>query len=109
MVIRYDANCNHAPCLRRGHTAHWALVSGIIIVNDPKNNLLADPKNIYILCKHGKSKYLAIWALAQLDSSNKNLVELNPKKEGDGYIIPEGGIGGEKGLRDQFLIIRGIL
>lgn len=33
-------------------------------------------------------------------------MEFSPKKESDGlqYALPEDGIGGENGLRDQFLI-----
>ena len=26
---RYDADKNHGPCLRKGHKAHWTLVTGI--------------------------------------------------------------------------------
>lgn len=27
----YDADVNHAPCLKSGHRAHWALVLGYLI------------------------------------------------------------------------------
>lgn len=69
-----------------------------------------DPKNVYVLCKHGKSRYLAVWNLFDLAKSNNNLMEFSPKKGADGlvYILPEGGIGGENGLRDQFLIFENI-
>ncbi|CAK1549534.1 unnamed protein product [Leptosia nina] len=110
LLVAYDADCNHSPCLRHGHTAHWALVCGIIVIEEPKEDYSADPNNTYILCRHGKSKYLAVWPLAQLDSSNKNLSEFSPKKKEDGllYILPDGGMGGERGLRNQFLIVKGL-
>lgn len=96
--------------MRNGHTAHWALICGVIVVNDPGEDYDSDPKNVYVLCKHGKSKYLAVWNLHELAQSNSNLREFSPKKGADGlvYILPEGGIGGENGLRDQFLIFEGI-
>ncbi|CAF4797867.1 unnamed protein product [Pieris macdunnoughi] len=110
LLVAYDADCNHSPCLRNGHTAHWALVCGIIIIDDPNGYYLSDPNNIYIFCRHGKSKYLAMWRLADLDSSNKNLNEFNPKKKEDGllYILPEGGMGGKNGLKGQFVMFKGL-
>lgn len=30
ILAPYDADFNHAPCLKRGHKAHWALLVGII-------------------------------------------------------------------------------
>lgn len=105
LLVPYDADFNHSPCLRNGHTAHWALVCGVIIVKE-KDEPFDDPENVYVLCKHGKSSYLAIWKLSTLAESNNNLWEFSPKKGTDGliYILPVGGIGGEYGLRDQFLI-----
>lgn len=71
---------------------------------------MADPKNVYVLCRHGKSRFLAAWTLDELDKSNRNLWEFSPKKQEDGllYVLPEGGIGGENGLRGQFLIFNGL-
>jgi hypothetical protein len=30
VLIPYDADFNDAPCLKRGHKAHWALLVGLI-------------------------------------------------------------------------------
>lgn len=30
VLIPYDSDFNHAPCLKRGHKAHWALLVGLI-------------------------------------------------------------------------------
>ncbi|XP_026491013.2 actin maturation protease [Vanessa tameamea] len=110
LLVAYDADCNHSPCLRHGHTAHWALVCGIVIVKDPGNSYTADPSNVYVLCRHGKSRYLSAWTLDELDKSNNNLWEFSPKKQEDGisYVLPEGGIGGENGLRGKFLLFKGL-
>ncbi|KAL4710214.1 hypothetical protein ACJJTC_005387 [Scirpophaga incertulas] len=108
LLVPYDADFNHSPCLKKGHTAHWAIVCGILIVDDPSNSHESS-NNIYVLCKHGKSKYLAAWTLKDLSESNSNLWEFSPKKLAEGltYVIPEGDIGGENGLRNQFLILEG--
>lgn len=106
----YDADFNHSPCLRKGHTAHWALVCGVIVLEDPGDSYESKPDNVYVFSRHGKSRFLAAWDLEKLDKSNKNLWEFSPKKEADGllYIFPEGGMGGENGLRNQFLIFEGL-
>ncbi|XP_053613718.1 actin maturation protease [Plodia interpunctella] len=108
LLVPYDADFNHSPCLKKGHTAHWALVCGVIICEDPRDTY-EDPDNVYVLCKHGKSRYLAVWKLDDLDKSNKNLIEFSPKRGGEEwiYILPEGGVGGANGLKDQFLIYEG--
>ncbi|XP_014365045.2 UPF0692 protein CG33108 [Papilio machaon] len=108
LLVPYDADYNHSPCLRQGHTAHWALVCGIIIIKNPGDTYMSDPSNIYVLCRHGKSKLVAAWTLDDLYKSNMNLWEFCPKKANDGllYVQPEGGLGGENGLRDQFLLFK---
>ncbi|XP_034833815.1 actin maturation protease [Maniola hyperantus] len=110
LLVAYDADFNHSPCQRRGHTAHWALVCGIVVVSDPGGNYISNPNNVYVLCRHGKSRFLAAWTLDELDKSNKNLWEFSPKKQEDGllYVLPDGGLGGENGLRGQFLIFNGL-
>lgn len=30
ILVPYDSDFNHAPCLKRGHKAHWALLVGLI-------------------------------------------------------------------------------
>lgn len=66
---------------------------------------------MYVLCKHGKSRYLAAWKLEDLDRSNKNLVEFYAPKRAEEltYILPAGGIGGENGLKDQFVVVDGLM
>ncbi|GBP68231.1 UPF0692 protein CG33108 [Eumeta japonica] len=92
-----------------GHKAHWALVCGIIITKEPAITD-APTSNVYILCKHGKSRHLSVWRIDELAMSNENLWEFSPNREEDNvtYILPECGIGGENGLRSQFIVIEGL-
>ncbi|KAK6181704.1 hypothetical protein SNE40_009508 [Patella caerulea] len=34
LLVPYDADKNHGPCKKRGHKAHWALLSGFLIMMD---------------------------------------------------------------------------
>lgn len=34
VLVPYDADKNHSPCLARGHKAHWCLVVGVCLVLD---------------------------------------------------------------------------
>lgn len=85
-------------------------MSGVIIINDPGDDYTSKKRNVYVLCRHGKSRFLSSWLLEDLDKSNRNLLEFSPKKNDDGlfYVIPEDGIGGENGLRGQFLLFKGL-
>ncbi|KAL0269514.1 UNVERIFIED_CONTAM: hypothetical protein PYX00_007219 [Menopon gallinae] len=31
MLVPYDADRNHAPCCKKGHSAHWAVISGVVV------------------------------------------------------------------------------
>lgn len=102
ILIPYDSECNNMPCLRNGHRAHWALVCGIIIPSDG-----SEP---YVIYRQGKSRHLSVWLLKNLENSNKNLYEISPRhfEENLFYVIPDGGIGGAYGLRDQYVLIEGL-
>ena len=108
-LYSYDADCNHAPCLKNGHKAHWTLLVGVLLefennikfhselgfkwefisknlyrISDlPTNSNLfsqVSKENIYFIAKHGKSKRLAIWNFKSLELSNSNLKEVDPIK-----------------------------
>lgn len=34
-TCRYDADYNHGPTLRKGHSAHWAVIHGVVIPSVP--------------------------------------------------------------------------
>lgn len=101
LLVPYDADVNHAPAKLMGHKAHWALVVGYLVTQT---------EEFYVLARHGKSKYLAVWSLRDLSESNAGLVEFTkPKKyEKEEFLLPEGGIAGDDGLCQKCIIIKGI-
>ncbi|CAH2045969.1 unnamed protein product, partial [Iphiclides podalirius] len=111
LLVPYDADFNHSPCLRHGHTAHWALVCGVIIIEDPGESYISKPSNVYVLCRHGKSRFLAAWTLEELHKSNMNLWEFSPKKAEDGllYVVPEGGLRSKRSVPNGSEIMKGCL
>ncbi|KAJ9598928.1 hypothetical protein L9F63_026534 [Diploptera punctata] len=87
LLIPYDADANDAPCCRRGHKAHWAVVSGVIISATSQHTC-------HLLARQGKSRHLAVWSYEELQRSNENLMEMDPGRATDGrsYILPPGGV-----------------
>lgn len=101
LLVPYDADVVHTPATLKGHKAHWALIVGYLIT---------ESQEFYVLARHGKSKYLAVWPLKHLSDSNANLLEFaQPKKhENQVFLLPEGGIGGDNGLCQKCIIIKGV-
>ncbi|XP_059620686.1 actin maturation protease-like [Phlebotomus argentipes] len=98
LIVPYDSDVNHSPCLRRGHKAHWALITGYLIDDDGQ---------FYVIARQGKSRLLGIWPLSVLAESNANLTEFaQPKQHPEAnFILPEGGIAGPKGLCRRSIVI----
>lgn len=59
----------------------------------------------HVLARHGKSRHLACWPLRDLIESNGNLEEEGTARHAGGYVIPKGGVGGQKGLRGRALAL----
>ncbi len=117
-LFRYDADCNHSPCLKNGHKAHWALIVGVLFELDRnlidqkhccsweriRENLyqfcdvrtiddvpinMVNSTDVYFLAKQGKSKRLAIWSYKSLQESNNNLEEVDPKRNNNlEFVLP---------------------
>ncbi|CAC5408867.1 unnamed protein product [Mytilus coruscus] len=128
-LIPYDSDFNFEPCNKKGHKAHWALLTGFGLVLDSSvidkkgltaddgcvinvasdtilsSNLLDDAEDILVYGLQGKSQYPGVWSLSSLIASNKNLVEVDPNKQDDdkGYILPEEGI--DKALCSKALLL----
>ncbi|XP_017084040.1 UPF0692 protein CG33108 [Drosophila eugracilis] len=101
LLVPYDADVNHAPCLKSGHRAHWALIVGYLVdVQD----------RYYVLARHGKTRNLAVWPLDMLSQSNGNLVQFaQPKGYPDNdFLQPPGGIGGSLGLKERSILVNGL-
>lgn len=62
------------------------------------------------MARHGKAKNLAVWSLQSLSDSNSNLIEFAQPKgypECD-FLLPPGGIGGDLGLKERAIIVKGL-
>lgn len=118
-TIRYDADCNHSPCMKKGHKAHWAIMSGILIfqskTDEPalsnscsclETDRLKNIPNgkVYLAGRQGKSRHLMLWSLEKLSQSNLNLISLSPDRSRDSFILPEGGI--EQGLKGKAILLQ---
>ncbi|XP_068153500.1 actin maturation protease [Drosophila tropicalis] len=101
LLVPYDADTNHAPCLKFGHRAHWALVVGFLVDENDE---------FYVLARHGKTRNLAVWSLATLSESNGNLTQFaQPKGYPDcTFQQPEGGLDGPLGLKNRCILINGL-
>ncbi|XP_075329480.1 actin maturation protease isoform X2 [Odontesthes bonariensis] len=131
VLIPYDEDCNHEPCQRGGHRAHWAAASGVLLGLDQgslrKEHAQADPslpwlclatdgcspcpagsaalREVYILAKQGKSLRYQLWSLDSVAQSNEQLRTMDPQRANDGtrYVVPEGGV--EAGLAGQVVLL----
>ncbi|XP_035242008.1 UPF0692 protein C19orf54 homolog isoform X1 [Anguilla anguilla] len=128
VLIPYDEDFNHEPCLRSGHRAHWAVASGILLgvaqgslkkgcfQSDPALPWLLLPQDApcwrgeaveeaYVLAKQGKSLHYQLWPLEALERSNGQLREMDPQRAADGklYVLPQGGL--EAGLAGQVVLL----
>uniref|UniRef100_A0A8D2L7C0 Actin maturation protease n=2 Tax=Varanus komodoensis TaxID=61221 RepID=A0A8D2L7C0_VARKO len=129
VLIPYDEDSNHEPCLRRGYKAHWAIASGALLglqsdvrlppcqedeeipglfhTSPPVLPLPPDAvAETYLLAKQGKSCRYQLWSYAQVQGSNAQLTELSPKRAADGkvYIVPAGGL--REGLCGKAVLLR---
>ncbi|EDX14144.1 GD21053 [Drosophila simulans] len=100
-VKSYDADVNHAPCVKNGHRAHWALIVGYLVDTQDR---------FYVLARHGKSRNLAVWPMDTLSHSNENLKEFaQPKGYPDNeFLLPPGGISGSLGLNERCILVNGL-
>lgn len=118
VLIPYDADKNHEPCLNKGQNAHWAILCGVcfsvskdlssllekfttdneashifnMVSGTETEEILNFASKIGVFAYQGKSKHLALWDLDALISSNNNLFEVTNKYSLDDMIIPSCGL-----------------
>eukprot|EP00126_Sphaerothecum_destruens_P000154 Sdes_comp10189_c0_seq1m1804 len=106
VVFAYDADKNHHPCCKKGHSAHWALICGYLLApkipnhwdgkqmlkpmdsaslttkssSSPSFLSQKDPESIFFFCQHGKSRRTFLFHWPEMYQSNTNLTEPNPSK-----------------------------
>ncbi|XP_059237371.1 actin maturation protease isoform X3 [Mustela nigripes] len=132
-VLCYDEDFNHEPCHRKGHKAHWAVSTGVLLgvravpslgySEDPELPGLFHPVPtmphqppalpeegsagvVYLLSKQGKSWHYQLWDYDQVRDSNLQLTDFSPSRAADGraYVVPAGGV--RAGLCGQALLLR---
>ncbi|XP_010983525.2 actin maturation protease isoform X2 [Camelus dromedarius] len=133
LLIPYDEDFNHEPCQRKGHKAHWAVSTGVLLgvqavpglgyAEDPELPGLFHPEPgmphqppsvpeegspgaVYLLSKQGKSWHYQLWDYDQVRDSNLQLTDFSPSRAADGreYVVPAGGL--QAGLCGQALLLR---
>ncbi|GCC19430.1 hypothetical protein chiPu_0018376 [Chiloscyllium punctatum] len=131
VLVPYDEDFNHEPCLCKGHKAHWAVISGALLglkceLSEDLHE--ADPDipglfyrrenvsganysedtvvEVYLVAKQGKSLKYQLWPYDRVHNSNVQLMEFSPKRECDGtvYVIPDGGV--ESGLCGVVILLQ---
>lgn len=132
ILIPYDADKNHFPCVNKGLTAHWAVISGLCFTVSNKSNLnmlkdkminvfpelniftlddgsyiknlLNHSEKIFLFAHQGKSKHLAAWDLYDLLESNKSMYEVTKKYSPEELVLPLNDSLSE--LRNKAVILR---
>ncbi|XP_054712550.1 actin maturation protease-like isoform X1 [Uloborus diversus] len=117
VLIPYDADKNHFPCLNNGLSAHWAVITGLCFpvaedldltsVPGIKTKVGANIKlchvkegqflkpyldfstNMHVYAHQGKSRYMSVWNLDRLLDSNLNMYEVGKKFLPDELVLPE--------------------
>ena len=117
IVVPYDADKDHSPCLARGTKAHWCTLVGFAVLSDslsvcredPNDVLISltpksarhllchelmevDVNSVYLFARHGKSWHMGLWSYSSLVESNANLKEVGPKRDCSDHVIPSDGI-----------------
>lgn len=118
IVVPYDADKDHSPCLAGGTKAHWCTLVGFAVLSDstlsvPRQNpsdfyvnltpmsaqhllchelIEVDKNDIYLFARHGKSRHLGLWSYSSLMESNANLKEVHPQRDSNDHVIPSDGI-----------------
>ena len=125
VLVPYDADGNHAPCLKNGKKAHWAVVFGFLGILDKDTtedriltsgtvekeyydmiyNLLC-PSYTFVYAKQGKSRFTKLWSFKRLVESNANLSQVgdNISQDKDNYVLPQEPL--SQTLASQVLLLR---
>nr|XP_022333801.1 UPF0692 protein C19orf54 homolog [Crassostrea virginica] len=133
VLVPYDGDANNSPCLKNGHKAHWALLTGFLvsleksikldnegITGDTElhslhhltpaksrelNNQIRAASDVFVYGVQGKSRNIGLWSLQSLLASNANLEEVDPRREIETgqFIIPQEGI--QRALCNRVVIL----
>ncbi|CAD5122957.1 unnamed protein product [Dimorphilus gyrociliatus] len=68
ILFPYDKGPDHGPVIRKGHSAHWCLLIGAA----------KSQRDLLVLVRQGKSKWMGVYKWNDMLESNRNLVESSP-------------------------------
>ena len=89
IIMAYDADKNHEPCLRKGHSAHWCVIHGYAYKNDKNyEDHPTSREDYFLIASHGKSQYSSLWSFKSLSESHFNLRECKPSLDSSLHKIP---------------------
>eukprot|EP00045_Choanoeca_perplexa_P007255 m.64343 g.64343 ORF g.64343 m.64343 type:complete len:282 (+) comp13998_c0_seq1:75-920(+) len=115
VLLPYDAAPNHEPCQEHGEASHWAVLVGLLVpplalrtdTGDgtritakgieglgvshikPRPGLsIENDDDLLVLARHGKTKHLGVWSLAQLLASNAQLYRATTKDKYQHLPLP---------------------
>ncbi|XP_061219671.1 actin maturation protease isoform X1 [Neopsephotus bourkii] len=135
LLVPYDEDNNHEPCCRRGHRAHWAVITGVLLgTPNPAPIPLGHPdpdipnlfhareeewdqkggfqwrggpiEGVLVLAQQGKSPRPQLWGLGGLHCSNAQLMELSPQRGADGRRYVVPKGGVREGLGGKAVLLR---
>ncbi len=75
----------------------------------PREELLSsavessEDEDVFLLCRQSKSRRLFLYGVRKLVESNATLREVGEGREGEGFVIPQGGV--EEGLAGKAVLI----
>lgn len=126
IILSYDCDANHAPIVKNGRRAHWAVILGFAFMShneiadqsqmltrfatpmssEEVRNMLSHSEidDLYLIARQGKSKFMHMWMFDDLCYSNENLLQVCDKLNGLSHVLPEGGL--SESLADQFILIK---
>ena len=119
IMVPYDCDKNFEPCQRDGQAAHWAILTGFLLLvnsatdemsndtgilncvvadhfNKRKRNIIIKPENnideslFYVIAYQGKSRHPALWPYSSLRQSNAQLNRPNPAGSANFRLPSEG-------------------
>jgi len=132
VLAPYDKDADFRPCFKRGGSAHWALLLGMVAVTYGDEAVMEEEevvekevrkknvevageqklcaRRLFVLAAHGKSKRIALWNWADLKKSNEQLKDYDwdkLKRENFSHdlepVVPVGGVG--EGLGGKMVFV----
>ncbi|KJH44209.1 hypothetical protein DICVIV_09781 [Dictyocaulus viviparus] len=100
VLIPYDCDKNHEPAMRKGHGAHWSLITGFLYVEDSSTVIREASTNLhvenedafYVFAHHGKSKHMGLWSYSTLRRSSMQMFEVGCQRSTCDFIVPVDGL-----------------